>query len=71
MVYIDVASNPEQTLMSLQRVGNVSPMHCTGNGKLLLLNYSETHFITRLWRNPYSKHLWEQVCSFFGKIVPP
>lgn len=41
MVYIDVASSPEQTLMSLQRVGNVSPMHCTGNGKLLLLNYSE------------------------------
>lgn len=41
MVYIDVASSAEQTLMSLQRVGNVSPMHCTGNGKLLLLNYSE------------------------------
>lgn len=41
MVYIDVASSPEQTLLSLQRVGNVSPMHCTGNGKLLLLNYSE------------------------------
>lgn len=39
MVYVDVASGPEQTLMSLQRVGNTSPMHCTGNGKLLLLNY--------------------------------
>ena len=31
MVYVDVASGPEQTLMSLQRVGNTSPMHCTGN----------------------------------------
>ena len=40
MVYVDVASGPEQTLMSLQRVGNTSPMHCTGNGKLLLLNYT-------------------------------
>ena len=40
MVYVDVASGPQQTLMSLQRIGNVSPMHCTGNGKLLLLNYS-------------------------------
>lgn len=40
MVYVDVAAAPAQTLMSLQRIGNVSPMHCTGNGKLLLLNYS-------------------------------
>ena len=31
MVYIDVATGPDQTLMSLQRIGNVSPMHCTGN----------------------------------------
>lgn len=40
MVYVDVASSPEQTLLSVQRIGNVSPMHCTGNGKLMLLNYS-------------------------------
>lgn len=41
MVYIDVASNPDRTLLSTQRIGNNSPMHCTGNGKLLLLNYTE------------------------------
>lgn len=41
MVYIDVAASQDQTLLSVQRVGNVSPMHCTGNGKLLLLNYSD------------------------------
>lgn len=41
MVYIDVAAGPNQTLMSLQRIGNTSPMHCTGNGKLRLLTYSE------------------------------
>ena len=40
MVYIDVATGPDQTLMSMQHIGNVSPMHCTGNGKLLLLNYT-------------------------------
>lgn len=40
MVYIDVAASQDQTLLSIQRVGNISPMHCTGNGKLLLLNYS-------------------------------
>ncbi len=40
MVYVDVASSPDQTLLSVQRIGNVSPMHCTGNGKLMLLNYT-------------------------------
>ena len=49
MVYVDVASGPAQTLMSLQRIGNVSPMHCTGNGKLLLLNYS-AEMLTELIR---------------------
>lgn len=41
MVYIDVATGPDQTLMSMQHIGNVSPMHSTGNGKLRLLTYSE------------------------------
>lgn len=41
MVYIDVVAGSHQTLMSLQQVGNVSPMHCTGNGKLALINYSD------------------------------
>jgi DNA-binding IclR family transcriptional regulator len=41
MVYVDVVSGPGKTLMGIQKVGNTSPMHCTGNGKLALLNYSE------------------------------
>lgn len=36
MVYIDVANAPNQMLLSVQQVGNTTPMHCTGNGKLLL-----------------------------------
>ena len=40
MVYVDVANAPNQTLLSIQRVGNTTPMHCTGNGKLLLTNYT-------------------------------
>ncbi len=40
MVYADVAVSVNQSLMSVQRIGNESPMHCTGNGKLLLLNYT-------------------------------
>lgn len=41
MVYIDVASGQGQLLMSRQQLGAESPMHCTGNGKLMLLNYTE------------------------------
>lgn len=40
MVYIDTVSPQGQSLMSRQQIGGTSPMHCTGNGKLLLLNYS-------------------------------
>ena len=40
MVYIDVFNTQSQTLLSVQRVGNTTPMHCTGNGKLLMSDYS-------------------------------
>ena len=40
MVYIDVYTGRGRALMSRQRIGNTAPMHCTGNGKLCLLNYS-------------------------------
>ncbi len=39
VLYIDVVSGTYQMLTTLQRIGNVAPMHCTGSGKLLLLNY--------------------------------
>lgn len=39
--YIEVIRGPEKYVMTMQSVGNTAPMHCTGNGKLLLLNYSE------------------------------
>lgn len=41
VVYIEAISGPRQLLMTTRRVGNVSPMHCTAVGKLLLLNYSQ------------------------------
>lgn len=40
MVYVDIAADHSQSLMSVQRLGNRSPMHCTGNGKIILLNYT-------------------------------
>jgi DNA-binding IclR family transcriptional regulator len=47
-VYIDVIRMSNSSLMTIQHVGNAAPMHCTGNGKILLLNYSDEdldHFI--------------------------
>jgi DNA-binding IclR family transcriptional regulator len=38
-VYIDVASGPENSLCVMHRIGKEAPLHCTGVGKLLLLNY--------------------------------
>ncbi|QHQ59636.1 helix-turn-helix domain-containing protein [Anaerocolumna sedimenticola] len=41
VVYIEVVEGSGQILRITQRIGNVAPMHCTGIGKLLLMNYSE------------------------------
>lgn len=40
VVYIEAISGPRQLLMTTRRVGNISPIHCTAVGKLLLLNYT-------------------------------
>jgi len=36
VVYIDVIDGPDQMIRTMQRIGNSSPMHCTGVGKLFL-----------------------------------
>jgi len=41
MVYVDVATSPSRILMGQQFIGNAVPMHCTGNGKLILQQYSD------------------------------
>lgn len=40
-VYVDVIRGSSQSLVTVQKIGNAAPMHCTGNGKVLLLNYSD------------------------------
>lgn len=40
VVYTDVVDGPDNILKIMQRVGKRAPMHSTGVGKLLLLNYS-------------------------------
>lgn len=40
-VYIGVVQASDQMLQTMQRIGNRAPLHSTGVGKLLLLNYTE------------------------------
>ena len=41
VVYINVVEAPGQVVKTMQRIGNIAPIHCTGIGKLFLSNYSE------------------------------
>lgn len=41
VIYIDVADGPDGMLKVMQYIGKQAPMHCTGVGKCLLLNYSD------------------------------
>ena len=69
MVYVDVASGPEQTLMSLQRVGNTSPMHCTGNGKLLLLNYTPEQLDEMIRRKGLPRYTQNTITTREGLVL--
>lgn len=53
VVYIDIVMGPEKSVRSEARIGNSTWMHCTGIGKLLMLNYSEKQL-----------ELWEQGMGF-------
>ena len=40
-VYIEIVEGPELMLRTMQRIGKVAPLYCTGIGKLFLLNLSD------------------------------
>ena len=40
-IYIDVKEGPDNMLKAMQRIGKAAPLHCTGVGKLMLLDYDE------------------------------
>ncbi|MDL2319386.1 IclR family transcriptional regulator [Eubacteriales bacterium OttesenSCG-928-A19] len=50
VVYVGVVQGPDQMLRTMQHIGNRAPMHCTGVGKLLLLNYTEDEIDTLIAR---------------------
>ncbi|WMJ89912.1 IclR family transcriptional regulator [Anaerocolumna sp. MB42-C2] len=56
VVYIDVADGPDQMVKGMQRIGNIAPMHCTGIGKLLLLNYTESELDDLIARKGLTKY---------------
>lgn len=41
VLYIDCVDGPDHMLRTLQRIGRVAPLHNTGVGKILLLDFSE------------------------------
>lgn len=42
VLYIATKEGPSHLLQTLSRIGRIAPMHATGTGKLLLLNYSDS-----------------------------
>lgn len=62
-VYVEVVDGPDHLIRSLQRIGSSSPLHCTGVGKLLLLNRSQEELnlffreepLTRFTKNTLTK----------------
>ena len=40
LIYTDVVDGPDNMLRIMQRIGKRAPLHSTGIGKLLLLNYN-------------------------------
>lgn len=41
VLYVEMVNGPSKTIMAMQRIGNIAPLHCTGVGKLFLLEYSQ------------------------------
>ena len=41
MIYVDVVDGPDGMLKIMHYIGKQVPMHCTGVGKCIMLNYSE------------------------------
>lgn len=39
VLYVEVVNATGNTLMTMQRIGHIAPMHCTGVGKLFMLEY--------------------------------
>jgi IclR family KDG regulon transcriptional repressor len=55
VVYVDVLDRPDGILKTTQRIGKIAPLHTTGIGKMLLLNYSEEQIRERYLRTKLTR----------------
>ncbi len=62
VVYIELVDGPDNVLRIMQYIGKRAPMHCTGIGKLLLLNKSEAE-IRRLMERTGMKKFTENTLT--------
>lgn len=72
VVYLEVVQCAWQALCTTQRIGKGAPLHCTGVGKLFLLNYSEEQ-IQALYEKKgftkYTEHTLETVEQIKEQLV--
>lgn len=66
--YIDAVEGPNRVLRTLQRIGKSAPLHTTGVGKNLLLNYSSDE-IDRLVNANYLIRLTENTITSKKRLV--
>ena len=45
VIYTNVHDGPDKMLRTMSRIGKIAPMHCTGVGKCLMLNYSDAEIL--------------------------
>lgn len=58
LVYVAQAVGTGKILMSTQRIGHVAPLYCTGAGKLMLMEFSDTEikqYLDRVQPERYTK----------------
>lgn len=64
VVYADVVDGPDSMLKITQRIGKRAPMHCTGIGKILLLEYNDLQFVRFASVHPLERFTPNTICSF-------
>lgn len=68
VVYIDVVEGPDNLLQTLQRIGKRAPLHSTGVGKSLLVNYSSDE-LRNLATDPGLKALTSHTITTLDALV--
>jgi DNA-binding IclR family transcriptional regulator len=68
VIYIDAVEGPSRVLRTLQRIGKSAPLHSTGVGKNLLLNYSSND-IDKLVAQDYLIRLTDNTITSKTRLI--